>query len=290
MLLITGATGFTGSYFVEKLSSAQYKGKIRCIVRKDSDVSQLNQTNLDIEFCVGNLEDNNFLNESMRGVNTVVHIASIRYSESITNAALINGVNWVIYVHTTGIYSKLKEASKDYIRIEDHVINSGITYTILRPTMIYGSPKDKNMHKLIEHISTNKLFPVFGGNSLMQPIYGMDLGYSIYSVLLARDRALNKGYDLSGKYPIKYIDILKTVSKLLDKKVIFIQIPLKLCYYAAILYNSFFNNPKISVEQVMRMSEDKNYAHDEATKDFGFNPLSFEEGIEIQIKEFLAAN
>ncbi|MDD4566107.1 MAG: hypothetical protein PHE79_11620, partial [Eubacteriales bacterium] len=51
---------------------------------------------------------------------------------------------------------------------------------------------------------------------------------------------------------------------------------------------ALFKNAIITVEQVMRMQEDKAFSHEEAYRDFGFDPLPFEEGIREEVDEYLA--
>ena len=219
----------------------------------------------------------------------MIHIASIYYSEYITKVALIKNIDRVIFVHTTGRYSKYKNAAKDYIRIEESVINSGINYTILRPTMIYGSKKDRNIYKLIDYLYRHKYFPVFGkGLNLMQPIHARDLGEAIFLTFINRDKTINKTYNIAGKYPITYKQILLCISNNLKKQNIFIHIPYFISLVTAHIYNMLSQKPLISVEQVMRMNEDKAFSYEEAVQDFGFNPVSFEEGIIDEIIEYLS--
>ena len=67
-----------------------------------------------------------------------------------------------------------------------------------------------------------------------------------------------------------------------------INIPFKLSVFAAKVYNAVFGKHAIiTVEQVLRMQEDKNFSHDEATRDFGYNPYTFEEGIKGEVEEYL---
>ena len=42
----------------------------------------------------------------------------------------------------------------------------------------------------------------------------------------------------------------------------------------------------IKSEQILRLNEDKSFSHINAFNDFGFNPISFEEGIVEEIKLF----
>ena len=58
-----------------------------------------------------------------------------------------------------------------------------------------------------------------------------------------------------------------------------------------ILPNEFFEHFNIyfplSSEQIMRINEDKSFSHNEASKDFGFDPLSFKSGVNKEIKMFI---
>jgi hypothetical protein len=40
-------------------------------------------------------------------------------------------------------------------------------------------------------------------------------------------------------------------------------------------------------ERVQRLVEPRIFSHDEASLDFGYDPLSFEDGVENEIKEYL---
>ncbi len=226
----------------------------------------------------------------MEGVSTVLHIASITSSRIIIEAAIKKNVKWVILVHTTGRYSKYKSASKEYIEIEDWVLSKRdlIAITVIRPTMIYGSSMDRNMYKLIDYLYKHKYFPLFGsGKNLMQPVYAKDLGYAYYDVLINKENTFNKEYNLAGKNPIRYIDLIAQVTLALKKQNVIIKIPLWFSITAARVYNKLTKSPMISVEQVLRMQEDKAFSYEEATNDFGFSPTSFEEGIILEVAEYL---
>lgn len=292
MLLVTGITGHTGSWFLKKLISEGYSEPIRCIIRKESDSTPLKNSGLNLEIVRGTLEDKAFLEQSMEGVETVLHISSILFSENIMEAALKKGVQWAILVHTTGRYSKYKSASEEYIRIEEDVLKKRgkIGITILRPTMIYGSSRDRNMYRLVDFLYRHKFFPLFGnGDNLMQPVHARDLGQAYYSVLKNRDKTFNREYNLSGKEALSYRDLVYCVSRALGRKNRIVKVPLGLSIFGARVYNALNKKAIISVEQVLRMQEDKAFDYENAAHDFGYSPLSFEEGIREEVQEYLAA-
>jgi nucleoside-diphosphate-sugar epimerase len=292
MLYVTGITGHTGKWFLDRLIKERYKGKIRCLVRENSNTSLLDQSQLNIEKVFGSLEDKGFLESTMVGVETVVHISSILFSNNVVDAAIKNNVKWAILVHTTGRYSNFKSASEEYIKIEDGILKKRdqIGITVLRPTMIYGSSGDRNMYKLVDYLARHKFFPMFGkGENLMQPVHAKDLGNAYYEVLVKKDKTFNKDYNLSGRDPIQYIDLIRCVSETLNRKNIIVKIPLWFSVFAARIYNAISKKALISVEQVLRMQEDKVFSYEDAAKDIGYSPLSFSEGIKGEVQEYLAS-
>lgn len=42
------------------------------------------------------------------------------------------------------------------------------------------------------------------------------------------------------------------------------------------------------IERVQKMSEDRCFSHEDAKKDYGYNPESFESGIAREVKEYLS--
>lgn len=291
MLCVTGITGHSGRWFIERLRENNYQGKVRCVVRKESNTSFLEQSGLNIEKVIGDLNDREFMIFSMSGVDTVLHIASIHFSRNVIDAAIKNKVKWAILVHTTGRFSNFKSAASEYIEIEDEILNrrNEIGITILRPTMIYGSSRDRNMYKLVDYLYQHTLFPMFGsGKNLMQPIHARDLGNAYYQVIINREKTFDREYDLSGANPLPYIDIVRTISKGLNRKNIIIKLPIWISVITARLYNVIDRKAIISVEQVLRMQEDKAFDYVDATRDFGYRPMSFEEGIIEEIAEYMS--
>src|SRR5665648_336646 len=278
MLYVTGLTGHSGKWFLKRLEEENYKDKIRVVMRKSIEDAPekyilFENSNLNLEFSIGELDDAEFLKQSLVGVDTILHIAGITLSPKIIEAAIVCGVHWAILVHTTGRFSKYKSASEEYIQIEDEILAERdlINITVLRPTMIYGSSGDRNMYRLIGYLSKHKVFPLFGdGNNLMQPVHARDLGNAYYNVLVNKEKTLNKEYNLSGKEPIKYIDIIKTIKADLNSSVKIISVPFGLSLFAAKVYNAIFGKRAIiSVEQVLRMQEDKIFSHKAAADSLG---------------------
>lgn len=294
MLLVTGITGHSGRYFLQELINNKYEGTIRCIVRASSDTSMLDNCGLKIEKVIGNLDDIEFVEKVMEGIDTIMHIYNIHHSPIILRFAIKNNVKRVVLVHTTGIYSKFKNASHEYKNIEKKIFDlledrhCDTNVTILRPSMIYGDLCDRNMSKFTKMIDKFRVMPVInGGKALVQPVNARDLGKAFFNVLMASEKTVGKAYDLSGDKPISLIDIFRLISKELNKNTLFISIPLSVGVFMAKITKKVTFDKIDYIEKVQRMGEDRSYSHDYATKDFEYNPMSFEEGIHIEVQEYL---
>lgn len=252
----------------------------------------LDNSGLIIEKAFGNLNDPGFIDGIMKDIDTVMHIYNIHHSVNVVQAAKRNRVKRVILIHTTGIYSKFKNATKEYERIERQIEKlrndpNCPSITILRPSMIYGDICDKNISKFIRMVDKFRIMPVInGGNSLIQPVNARDLGKAFYDVLTSEKVTDGKDYDLTGDRPIRMITVFKLISDALNKKTHFISVPLSIGELMAKILKLFTLGKIDYVERVQRMGEDRSYSHEDATHDFGYNPLMFEDGLKLEVKEY----
>lgn len=282
-VLVTGATGFTGSRVVPLLLQNGYQ--VRCLTRATSDRSSL--AGMDVEWVTGDLSDPAALTSAMRGVDALVNVASLGFghADTIIGSAKEAGVKRGIFISTTAIFTQLNAGSKSVrLAAENAIQASGMDFTILRPTMIYGSPRDRNMWRLIRLLRVTPIMPIFGdGESLQQPIFVDDVAQAVL-LALQNDITIRKSYNIAGKTPLTYNQVIDTVASALGKRVWKLHIP----YMPIVRLLQFTEKVKlrlpIKAEQVLRLNEDKSFSYEEAKRDFGFSPRSFEEGIEIETK------
>ena len=146
------------------------------MVRKTSSVERLTGLLPDVELCVGELTNLDFLKEFFSGVYTIIHVAGIHNSREIVKAAISCKVRRLILVHTTGIYSKYKAAGEEYRQIDKFVYkackDNNIILTICRPTMIYGNIYDNNVVKFTKMVDKFPVMPVVNGARYkLQPVH-----------------------------------------------------------------------------------------------------------------------
>lgn len=297
-LVLTGATGKkSGGILAKKISEnlpivkEMFPDGIRVIVRGTSNTQQIEQQIPNIEKFVGNLTDVEFLKRALKDSDTVLHIAGIHWSREIVSAAAFCNVRRLILVHTTGIYSKYKEAGEEYRQIDEYVYKTckenNILLTILRPTMIYGNTTDGNIIVFVKMVDKLPIMPVVNNAMYeLQPVHYEDLGNAYYEVLMHENTTVNRDFNLSGGSPILLRDIFLEIGKNLEKKVTFISCPFKLAYFGAwIVYCLTFLKFDYR-EKVQRLCEPRVFDYKEATLAFGYSPRTFQEGIIEEIKQY----
>lgn len=283
MILLTGATGFLGEFVLKELVNKGHE--VTCFIRKTSNIDLIKKLN--VKYVYGELDDYKSICEALKGKDELINVASLGFGHApnILNACEKMNVKRAIFVSTTGIFTKLNPASKT-VRLEAErlIKESSLQYTIIRPTMIYGTSKDRNMFRLVKYLKKLSVIPVLGdGTYLQQPVYVKDLANAIVRVY-ENPISIKKAYNISGAKALNYNEVIDITAKTLGKKVVKIHIPMKLSYGLLKIYEKISKKPKLKAEQVLRLNENKDFSHEEAKLDLGYNPLSFEEGIKREIE------
>lgn len=285
-IVITGSTGFTGQYVVSEFLKKTERYNITLFVRSMEKAEELGYLSIPVEVVVGGFDDRAALNNAFRGQDALINIASLGFGHAprILDACKENNLKRLLFISTTGIFTKLNPSSKELrILAEEEITASGIPYTIIRPTMIYGTQGDRNMVKLIRFIRKSPVIPVFGsGEYLQQPIHVADLAKSIIDAFES-DETINRCYNVAGKDPLSYNDVIRTISKLLKKKIYIAHIPQGLSIFAAGILEIFSRCPIVKREQIQRLNENKDFSYADASRDFNFSSRSFSEGIAAEI-------
>jgi nucleoside-diphosphate-sugar epimerase len=295
-LLLTGITGKSGSVLTEELqkNGEAEEWTIRAAVRPASDITQLASCLPETEIYLGDLTDSAYLQKLTQGVDVLFHIAGIYLSLPLVESAVKNGVKRMVLVHTTGIYSKYKAAGEEYRRIEARIGELAKQYqvriTYLRPTMIYGTLQDQNIAKFIKMVDTFSLMPVVNrATYFLQPVHYVDLGRAYAQVLRNLEKTAGKSYILSGRDPIMLIEIFRLIERNLGVKRRYLSVPLSVAYVGAWgVY--IISLTKVDFrEKVQRLCENRNFDHEDAARDFQYNPMSFTNGLRQEVAAYQTA-
>src|SRR5689334_19984856 len=170
-ILVTGGTGFIGTGLRKALKDEGHD--VRLLVRSGS-VDKVDRRE-GFEVLVGDVLDTHACMRALDGIDAVVHLVGLRRERpedgmtyeamhteatyAVVDAAVRNRVPRIIYMSSLGAradapsrYHKTKWESEELVR------NSGMRYTIFRPSIIFG-PGDE-FHPILAELVHRNIVPV----------------------------------------------------------------------------------------------------------------------------------
>jgi nucleoside-diphosphate-sugar epimerase len=215
----------------------------------------------------------------LEGISTLVYCASMGFGHipPLVQQLEAHGVKRAVFLSTTAIFTSLPSASRAVrVQAEAAVQSSSLAWTVLRPTMIYGTARDRNISRLLRYLKRWPVFPV-AGNALWQPIYVEDLADAVVAALDSPN-AIGKAYNVAGATPLAFGDLVRSAAHAVGRRVALVPVPVTAATYAAGLTRL------VTPEQVRRLAEDKAFTYAEAARDFGFAPRSFAAGVRLEAR------
>lgn len=286
-VLLTGGTGFTGKYVLQRLLEAGYEVTVFC--RNPAKAEAMKADCGEFAISQGALEDPQSLVAALRGQNILVNVASLGFghAETIIDSAERAGIRRGVFFSTTAIFTTLPADSKAVRQAaEARIRQATFPWTILRPTMITGALGDRNMIRLIKWIDSHKLLPIFGpGTYRLQPVYVDDLAAAVVGVLQSPATA-NQDYNLSGGTAVNYNSLVALVGELLGRRPWVVHLPINLSLLAVRVARLIPGLPRLSAEQVLRLNEHKDFDHNKAMADFGYRPTPLAVFLARQIEAY----
>lgn len=278
-IILTGARKFIGRQVLRELLARGLS--VTCLVRPESDTTALRA--LGLPLIAGDLNEPNQLGELLEGYESLIHIpnlASMREMATLSCAYKRAQLRRVIFISSTGIFTQLPALTKPRRIAAEHVItNSGLNYTILRPTMVYGGPEDGNIARLLRLCRYCPVTPVFGsGEAKQQPVHVDDLAWAVAEVLSSA-RAQHRKYNLGGGQVLSYNALVRLSYRALGKRGVLVHLPSKPVAAAVRTAAGLGFRLPLREEQILRLEEDKVFDLSAARADFAFAPRSFEQGV-----------
>jgi nucleoside-diphosphate-sugar epimerase len=212
----------------------------------------------------------------------LVCVASLGYGHGpgIVAAAEDAGIPRAVFVSTTAVTTTLDPPTKQVrLAAEQQIRQCGLDWTILRPTMIYGAPGDRNLSRLLALLSrTPVLLVPATGACLHQPVHVADVAAAVLSAL-ERPTAIGSLYNVAGPEPVPFADLLRACADAVGSRTRMVPFPVAPLMTLARGYELVSRRPRLRVEQLRRLSEDKAFPIDDAVRDLGYAPRPFADGI-----------
>lgn len=279
--LVVGATGFLGEHV---LAAKPPDWEVEVFARAGSDLGRVPP---DVRVHRGDLSDPDALRRALKGADALLNIASLGFghAQGIVDACRSANTPRAVFVGTTAVFTTLPAKSKS-VRLEAERIlqDSGLAYTLLRPTMIYGTPRDRNIWRLIMLLRWAPVLPVVdGGGNLQQPVFVEDVARACWTVL-DRPRTIGQAFNVGGAQALSFAEMAMEILKGLHRRAPLVSVPLQAALAAAAALRRIPFAPRITREQILRLKEDKSFDIQPAAAAFGYAPLSFAQGVDRELK------
>ena len=150
-----------------------------------------------------------------------------------------------------------------------------IDWVVLRPTLIYGQGRDKNISEMARFIRRFGFFPLLGSaQGLRQPIHAEDVAAACIAALQAPD-VPNRAYNLSGGETLTYRKMVERVFAALSRPACLVTVPLWAFSLAVAMMRRLPRQRHWSAAMAERMNRNLVFDHADAARDLGFKPRSF---------------
>lgn len=151
----------------------------------------------------------------------------------------------------------------------------GVEWVILRPTMIYGYGRDKNVTEILRFVRRWGFFPLLGcADGLRQPVHADDVATACVSALTVL-AAGSRTYNLSGGETLSYREMVCRVFTAIGKIPHLVTIPRWLFRVAVATVRLLPRCRHWTAEMAERMNRDLVFDHADAVRDLGFSPRGF---------------
>jgi NADH dehydrogenase len=224
-VFITGASGFIGRTLLGRLRSRRYD-PIYCLTRNESAAGLADDAS--VKWLIGSIFDSAVYGSYLESSDTVVHLAAttgktrreeyLRVNAAGTRYLLAEckprGVKNFLYVSSIAV--KYGDKSHyDYAQSkqqgEEAVAQSGLHYTIVRPTIVLG--KESPGWQALSKLARLPLVVVFGdGRARIQPVDINDLADALVTIL-EEQRFSNETLDLGGPDVVSIEEFLQQVHR-----------------------------------------------------------------------------
>ena len=267
--VVTGAFGYSGKYIAARLLEA---GKT--VHTLTNSVARSNPFGGEVTASPFYFDDTEKLVSSLRDASVLYNTYWVRFDHSefthdlaventfkLFAAAKEAGVRRIVHISITNpsVESELEYFSGK-ARLERELKNTGLSYTILRPTVLFGKEDI-----LINNIAwVLRRFPVFGvfgdGSYRLQPIYVDDLAK--LAVQEGQGEA-NKVIDAIGPGTFTFRGLVEQIGEIIGKPRPIISVPPGFGYFVSLVIGKVVGDIFITREEIAGLMQDLLYTTSE---------------------------
>jgi nucleoside-diphosphate-sugar epimerase len=283
-VVVTGGSGFLGRQLVPRLVASGLD--VVAVSHRPAAFELLEA--MGAEPVRADLADSNAVAEVFDAAPGAVLVdlvsLGLGHARMVTSAAQRAGLQRAVFLATAGILTtRDASARSDRLAAERTIRASTLDWTIVRPTMMYGRPGDRNLERLVHLVRRSPIVPLpGGGRGLHQPVHVDDVAAGIERCV-ERDVSIGCAFVLAGPQPISLRDLVRTTAAEVGRKVHLVPVPLRPAIVGTRWYERRSASPRLRAAQVSRLGEDKAFDISSARRALAYEPRSFADGIRQEV-------
>jgi NADH dehydrogenase len=263
--LVTGAFGYSGRYIARRLLAAGFE--VRTLTNSPRREDPFGGSVSAERF---HFDDRVRLVESLRGVSVLYNTYWVRFNQAtfkhatavgntleLFAAAREAGVRRIVHVSIT---NPSEDSPLEYFngkaRLERALVESSLSYAILRPTVLFGT-EDVLINNIAWLLRRFPVFGVFGrGDYRLQPIYVDDLA----ALAVEQGQATeNLVIDAIGPETFTYRDLIEQIARIIGRPRPIISLPPSVGYAAGWLMGRLLGDVVITRQEIEGLMSDLLY-------------------------------
>ena len=261
-VLVTGASGFTGTVLTKKLIEAG--ARVSAIARTSSDIEELES--LDINWFRGDVFDEELIEKACIGTEYIFHLAAAfreeksteedfrkvhLYSTQLLAKHALKQADFKSFIHvsTIGVHGHIEDqpATEEYrfspgdayqrtkleaeLWFRDFATENKLPFTIIRPASIYG-PGDTRLLKFFKMANKGFILMLGSGKGSYHLIHVDDLT-NIMIKAAAQENTRSQTIIAANKTHTSIIEMGQIIAAALDKKCLVIRLPVTPFFWLA---------------------------------------------------------
>ncbi len=291
---VTGACGFVGQHLTERLLADGHK--VRALAHQKN---LENTASENLEILPADVTDPQTLHDSFQECDIVCHLVGLiaetrtqtfdrvvaQGTINIVEACKRSSVRRIIYISAIGTEKNaLSRYHRTKYQAEQAIINSGLQYVILRPSVIFG-PGDGFISMLERMIRLSPITPVIGsGRYKLQPVFIDDLT-AVISRAVSNDIGLGQIIEIGGPEKLEFLEILNIIKRMSGRRRMNLHLPLVFIKLMARLMETVLKPAPLTTDQLLMM-EAGNVVTSASTIDlFGVKPVKLEDGLKKYMRK-----
>lgn len=262
---VTGAFGFSGRYIAKNLLD-----RGRDVITLTNSLHLPDPFGEKVKAYPFHFDKPDKLAESLNGVSVLYNTYWVRfnyktfnYSTAVDNtftlfeAAKRAGVKRIVH---TSITNPSENSPYEYFRdkalIEKRLIESGISYAVLRPAVLFGK-EGILINNIAWALRKFPFFSIFGnGNYRLQPIYVDD-----FARLAAEQGEKNENTIINaiGPETFSYRELVEEIGSIIGKKRPFVSTPPAFGYFFALIIGKFVHDVMLTKDEIKGLMDNLLY-------------------------------